>query len=113
MSQYSLESLLLSFLEEWQYIKKRSPLTVRNYELYLRRFLRWSKVTKPSQITDSLITNYRLYLKTLKGRQAKLDKKTINYHLIALRNFLHYLSTHNVSLPGKRRTFTRRATRRR
>jgi hypothetical protein len=103
MSSYSLESLLLSFLEEWQYIKKRSPLTVRNYELYLRRFLRWSKVTKPAQITDTLVTHYRTYLKTLKGRETKLDKKTINYHLIALRNFLHYLSTHNVSLPVTKR----------
>ncbi len=98
MASYTLEKLLLSFLEEWEFIKKRSPLTVRNYELYLRRFLRWSKVTTPAQITDSLIINYRTYLKTLKGRQTKLDKKTINYHLIALRNFLQYLSTHNVNL---------------
>jgi site-specific recombinase XerD len=99
MASYSLEKLLLSFLEEWQYIKKRTPETVRNYELYIRRFLRWSKITKPSQINDSLLKDYKLYLKTLAGRQSKLDKKTINYHLIALRNFLHYLSAHNINLP--------------
>jgi len=98
MPSYSLETLLRSFLEEWQYIKKRTPETVRNYELYLRRFLRWSKITKPAQISDSLIAGYKIYLKSLPGRQTKLSKKTINYHLIALRNFLHYLSTHNINL---------------
>jgi hypothetical protein len=79
MASYSLEKLLLSFLEEWQYIKKRTPETVRNYELYIRRFLRWSKITKPSQINDSLLNDYKLYLKTLAGRQpTPIDDNTRN-----------------------------------
>lgn len=93
---YTLNQLIASFLEHWQYVKKRTPETTRNYELYLRRFQRWSKLTSPQGITNPLITEYKKYLRLSNFDGKKLSSSTINYHLIALRNFLKYLQLHTV-----------------
>lgn len=96
---YSLKDLITAFLEHWQYVKKRSPETTRNYELYLRRFQRWSNLTSAKNITPVLIQRYRVALRTMSFEGKKLNPSTINYHLIALRNFLKYLQVHNIAVP--------------
>ena len=89
--------LLTDFLEYLEIEKSRSQKTIENYAHYLRRFLLWTKISEPEQITPELVRKYRLYLNRLtddKGEQLK--KITQNYHMIALRNFLKYLSRHDI-----------------
>lgn len=97
-----LLSLKQNFLQYIEIEKGRSPLTVRNYEHYLTRFLEFANknysVDSPSLITEQMMREYRVYLNRLPAREAKkgqavetLDKKTQNYHLIALRAFFKYI----------------------
>lgn len=80
----------------------RSELTLRNYELYLERFLEFSENPLPSEVNEALIKEYQEWLKNLseKSRLIKIEKNlkknTINYHLTALRSFLKYLSEQGV-----------------
>ncbi len=96
LAQYKRE-----FLEYMEIEKGRSLKTVENYDRYLERFFSFAKVTKPSQISDSLVREYRLWLNRqksgkrepgLQGADAGLKKRTQNYYLIALRSFLKYLA---------------------
>ncbi len=80
--------------------KNQSPLTLRNYHHYLKRFSEFAKqqgIKKPEQIDIESIRRYRLYINRLTndlGQQLKLI--TQNYHLIALRAFLKYLAKMDV-----------------
>jgi len=98
-----LESLIREFLEYTEIEKGRSLNTVRNYEHYLERFLEFSKLKKPEDISDSVLREYRLWLnrqpakvKERTGERDSLKKKTQNYYLIALRAFLKYLAKRGV-----------------
>ena len=92
-----LEDLKRAFLEHLEIEKGRSVKTTINYDRYLSRFLEWAKITKPKQITESLVREYRLWLNRQPGTKQKgtpqesLKRKTQNYYLIALRAFLKYL----------------------
>lgn len=99
----NLSSLKSDFLQYIEIEKGRSALTVRNYEHYLTRFLDFIKVESPTDITESMMREYRIYLnrhpaRAIKKGQAQetLDKKTQNYHLIALRAFLKYMRRQGV-----------------
>lgn len=94
----NLHSLKQDFLQYIEIEKGRSALTVRNYEHYLTRFLDFAKVESPSLITEPMMREYRVYLNRLPAREPKkgqavetLDKRTQNYHLIALRAFFKYI----------------------
>jgi site-specific recombinase XerD len=92
-----LSSHLRTFLEYVEVEKGRSPLTVRNYEFYLKRFIDWAKDPDPVKITQDLIHKFRLYLNRLENREnGTLRKSTQNYHLIALRSFLKFLQKRDV-----------------
>jgi site-specific recombinase XerD len=100
---YSLFDLKNDFLQYIEIEKGRSALTVRNYDHYLKRFLDFAKVESPADITESMMREYRVYLNRLKAREAKrgqavetLDKRTQNYHLIALRAFFKYIRKRGV-----------------
>jgi site-specific recombinase XerD len=99
----SLPSLKLDFLQYIEIEKGRSALTVRNYDHYLTRFLDFAKVESPADITEAMMREYRIYLNRHPARAAKkgqvtetLDKKTQNYHLIALRAFFKYIRKRGV-----------------
>lgn len=81
------------FLEDLEIEKGRSLKTVENYDRYLRRFREFSKVVSPSEITDDVIRNYRLWL----NRSGSIKRRTQNYYLIALRSFLKYLARRDVA----------------
>ncbi len=88
-----LDDLITDFLEYLELEKGRSELTVRNYEHYLNRFLKFAGKISPSEIDLEKIKEYRLHLNRLKDNHGQLlKKKTQNYHLIALRAFLRYLA---------------------
>jgi len=87
-----LKTLLKEFLEYLEIEKGRSPLTVRNYDFYLRRFLNWIKINEPEEITSEMIRKYHLALaRENNTRGGNLSVATQNYHLIAVRMFLKYL----------------------
>lgn len=103
-----LEQLKRQFLEYTEIEKGRSLKTVENYEHYLSVFLNQTKVTKPGDITDSVVREFRLWLnrqplKNLGKMKETLSKKTQNYYLIALRSFLKYLARQSIkTLPAER-----------
>ena len=94
----SLKDYLTDFLEYLEIEKDRSQLTVRNYDFYLRRFVGWlGDKKKPEDIEAEEVRQYRLWLNRLADVHGEpLKKNTQNYHLIALRSFLKYLSKRDI-----------------
>lgn len=98
-----ITNLLDDYLNYLEIEKNRSIKTRVNYERYLKKFLEFSKVSKPEQISQDLVRQYRLWLnrqhsfaKATEGKPDGLKKNTQNYYLIALRNFLKYLAKQDV-----------------
>ena len=92
-----LKTLLKEFLEYLEIEKSRSVLTVRNYDFYLRRFINWTKISQPKEITHELVRKYHLSLaRENNSRGGNLSIATQNYHLIALRMFLKYLISRDI-----------------
>lgn len=70
--------------------------TLKNYTLWLKRFLDFSTNIKISDINVSIVRKYKLYLS-----KSELKKVTQNYHLIALRSLLLDLENNHIpSLPS-------------
>ncbi len=91
-----IKLLLKDYLDYLEIEKNRSIKTRVNYERYLKRFLGFAKISKPEQISQDLVRQYRLWL----NRQS-IKKNTQNYHLIALRNFLKYSAKRDIkTLPA-------------
>ena len=97
--------LLKDYLDHLEIEKNRSIKTRVNYERYLKRFLEFSKISKPEQISQDLVRQYRLWLNRqpalpaealAKAGSKTLKKNTQNYYLIALRNFLKYLAKRDI-----------------
>jgi site-specific recombinase XerD len=108
MSQ-NIRDLKTRFLEYVEIEKGRGLKTVENYDRYLTRFISQTKVKQPSDITDNVVREFRLWLNRQSGAKTKglssgtMKKKTQNYYLIALRAFLKYLARMDVkSLPPER-----------
>jgi len=81
-----LKTLKLEFLEYIEIERGRAIKTVENYSRYLERFLRFSGAGNVNEITEEKIRKYRIEL-----NRAGLNRRTQNYYLIALRQFLKYL----------------------
>jgi len=97
MPQANLQELKREFLEYLEIERDRSPLTVRNYDHYLGKFLDWSKAEMPDDITAEAVRGFRLYLNRYedeKGR--KLKRITQDYYIIAIRGFLKFLAKRDV-----------------
>ncbi len=86
-----LQSLKTQFLEYLEIEKGRSVKTVENYDRYFTRFLEHTKATSPSELTETMVREFRLWLNRQPGTSGDMKKKTQNYYLIALRAFLKYL----------------------
>ena len=102
----NLPELVEDFLRYLKVQRGRTTLTVRNYRLYLKRFLSWSynaSLGQAADITREKLRDYRLWLahqRSLGG--TTLSPATQNYHLTALRSFVNYLKQKNIeSLPAK------------
>ena len=95
-----LQRYYIQFLEHLEIEKNRSRLTLRNYDHYLNRFVKFAAeygVNEPSGIDLELIRSYRLYLNRFTEKHNKnLKIVTQNYHLIALRSFLKYLAKRDI-----------------
>jgi site-specific recombinase XerD len=93
---HNLDSLKREFLEHLEIEKGRSLKTIANYDRYLSRFLSFSKLETPSDISEESIREFRLWLNRQpgvpqSGRRETMQRKTQNYYLIALRAFLKFL----------------------
>lgn len=104
----NLEELKREFLEYTEIERGRALLTVENYNHYLSVFLEHAKVKSPSEITDLVVREFRLWLnRQVTGKNVKTGKTmaraTQNYYLIALRAFLKYLARQEIkTLPAER-----------
>ncbi len=97
MSVKKVSTYIRPFLEYIEVEKGRARQTVSNYQFYLQRFVDWSKDPSTDEIDNMVIHNYRLYLNRIEDpHRGNLKKNTQNYHLIALRSFLKYLSRNDV-----------------
>ncbi len=84
----NIETLLKDYLDYLEIEKNRSPRTRENYERYLKAFFASEKVRDLSDLTLESVKNFRLFL----ARQKHIKKISQTYYIIALRNFLRYLS---------------------
>jgi len=75
------------FLEYLEIERGRSLKTVANYDRYLRALIDFTHALSPADITDERVRQFRLAL-----NRRGLKKNTQNYHLIALRTFLKFLT---------------------
>jgi len=93
----NLQKLKTDFLEYLEVDKNRSPKTIENYDRYLLKFLKWSKLKNPEEITEEIVHKFRVSLSRQKGPHKKLiTHRTQNYYIIALRGFLGYLTKKNI-----------------
>lgn len=93
----TLSECLRQFLEHLEIEKNRSAKTIENYRFYLGRFIEWCGDKTPAAIDAEAVRKYRLWLNRLVDVHGDpLKKNTQNYHLIALRSFLKYLSKRDV-----------------
>ncbi len=95
-----LKELKTQFLEYLEIEKNRSQKTIENYDHYLKRFIEFASskgIKKPEEINLELIRQYRLFLNRFKNQKGEsLKKITQNYHIIALRAFLKYLTKRDI-----------------
>jgi site-specific recombinase XerD len=92
----SIQEAIREFLQYLEIEKGRSAKTIDNYGHYLERFVVYSKIKVPADITEVLIREYRVWLNrqpgTKVGRNIEtMKRRTQNYYLIALRAFLKFL----------------------
>ncbi len=86
---------LIDFLEHLEVERNVSPLTVRNYGQYLRRFSEWfagAGYTDLTQLDQDVVRKYRVYLARYEDEiRGPLSKRTQGYYVIALRSWLKWL----------------------
>lgn len=88
-----ISDLILDYVEYLEVERGRSAKTAENYKLYLERFVEFSGNIEINKISTELIRKYRIWLSRYKNESGiELVIITQNYHLIALRGFLGYLS---------------------
>ena len=85
VSSTIISSLLEKFMYYLQYEKNVSPKTIENYSLWLNRFLEFCGDIEISKINRMQLLDYRMAL-----HKNKLNVKTINYHIVAIRAFLRF-----------------------
>lgn len=89
-----LQTAIREFLEDAELAGGKKPKTLENYEHYLNRFWDFTGDIPVSKIDDALVKNYRLHLNRFNS--GVLSKNTQNFHLVALRAFLSFLSRKNI-----------------
>lgn len=88
-TQSALLENINKYLDSLEFEGHFSPLTVRNYTHYLKRFVNYvsDKIQNPkvSDISKTIIENYKTNLSEM-----GISSKTLGFHLIALRSFLKW-----------------------
>jgi len=93
----TISELTTDFLEHMEIERNRSLKTIDNYSHYLSRLIEFSDDCDISKLDAEMVRQWRLWLNRLTDNHGNpLSKTTQNYHLIALRNFLKYLTKRNI-----------------
>lgn len=97
-----LTEAILDFLEYMEIERNSAQKTIENYHLYLSRLQEFLGNEDITSVKSETVRKWRLWLNRYKDKDGHtLSKTTQNYHLIALRNLLKYLSKRGVDvLPG-------------
>lgn len=99
-----VERLKREFLEYCEIERGRSLKTIENYDRYLTRYFKEMGITEINQINEDSIREFRIFLNRqpglkIKGQNAgNLKRNTQNYHMIALRVFLKYVTRRGVDV---------------
>ncbi len=106
MQNKNLSELKNDFLEYLEIERNRAPKTLVNYDRYLDRFIQWlngflnKESSEIKDLTDDCIRKYRVFLNRIsEGSEVGLKKITQDYHIIALRGFLKYLTKMGLPVP--------------
>ncbi|HXV26977.1 MAG TPA: tyrosine-type recombinase/integrase [Candidatus Paceibacterota bacterium] len=99
----AVKQLKHEYLEYLEIERNRSLKTVENYGRYLDRFITFLANTSGEDLddmTEDNIRQYRLWLNRYKDPDTgqPLKRVTQNYHIIALRNFLKYLTKRGIKV---------------
>lgn len=87
-----IHELKRRFLEHTEIERGRAVKTIENYDHYLSRYFEHMKISSPSDISESSVREFRLWLNRQPGtNRDSMKRRTQNYYLIALRAFLKYL----------------------
>jgi len=93
-----LSDAINDYLEYLEIERGRSKKTIANYSHYLNRLLDYAGEISVAEVTPDLVRKWRLWLHNLGTNSSdELGKATLNYHLIALRNFLKYCHKRNIT----------------
>src|SRR5574343_1993648 len=99
----SIDQLKKEFLEYCEIERGRSLKTVENYDRYLARYFKEMNIKSPTDVTEDSIREFRIFLNRQPGLKTKgqnastLKRNTQNYHMIALRVFLKYLTKRGIN----------------
>lgn len=88
---YLLESLIDKFLFYLEYEKNTSKKTLENYSFWMNRFFAFVWDIDVRELKPFHFLDYRMHLS-----QLGLSKKTINYHIVALRSFFKFLVKNDI-----------------
>ncbi len=92
-----LSELIGDFIEHLEIEGGRAVRTTENYQRYLERFMEFTGDITVDKITTEVVRKYRLWLNRYENESGQnLALITQNYHLIALRGFLIYLSRRDI-----------------
>ena len=91
ISSTIISSLLEKYMYYLQYEKNFSPKTIENYSLRLNRFLEFCGDVEISKINRMQLLDYRMAL-----HKNKLNVKTINYHIVAIRAFFKFVLKNDI-----------------
>ncbi len=95
---HALSDMIMDYIEYLEVEGGRSTRTAENYRLYLERVVEFMGDIDVEAITPEMIRKYRLWLNRHVNESGQtLSLMTQNYHLIALRGFLKYLSYRDIS----------------
>lgn len=91
ISSIIISSLLEKYIYYLQYEKNVSPKTIENYSLRLNRFLEFCGDIEINKVTRMQLLDYRMAL-----HKKKLNVKTINYHIVAIRAFFKFVLKNDI-----------------
>lgn len=95
---HDLSDMILDYVEHLEVEGGRSAKTAENYKRYLERLVEFLGNIPVEKITQEQIRKYRIWLNRHTNDQGEeLALITQNYHLVALRGFLRYLSNRDIS----------------
>jgi len=91
ISSTTISALLEKYMYYLQYEKNVSPKTMENYSLRLNRFLEFCGDIEIDKVNRMQLLDYRMAL-----HKNKLNVKTINYHIVAIRAFLKFVLKNDI-----------------